>query len=118
VFVDCYLLQTQRGQRWTVAMKQPTGTLGTDFILGVGTGNNCMTGGRTVAIDKPAVLFSHDAKVSFVSGGGEYLVVAATTLSLDAYTLDFRLSPTLAIRDFAVPGVEVGDWGFRVGPSL
>ena len=110
ILLNCYILSTQKGQQWSVTMKQDTGTLGAEFILGVGIGQNCLAGGKEVATDHPAALFSHKAKVRFISGGGDYLILLAMAGDYSPYVLDLKLSPGLANSGFATPGQKISKW--------
>jgi len=109
----CYRLQTKRGEQWRVAMRPGTGHAAlVQLSLQLGS---CWDAKE---LKSHTGMLINRANLSFVSGGGSY-VVFATTIGPEynggSYTLAFSREPGLATAGFLEAGRELAahhlpDW--------
>jgi formylglycine-generating enzyme required for sulfatase activity len=103
---DCYMLQTQKGERWQIKMKPWTGDV--MVALGLAVGSSCTS---TRVLDTNTGLLNH-AKLNFVSGGGTYFIRAINLFPLTSgtYRLDLSKAAGLATSGFVTPGMAPAAW--------
>lgn len=103
---DCYLLHTDKGQRWRIGMLGGADTPA-DAVLQLVVGTDC-TQGRVLQEDFS--IFRSKADLNFVSGGGTYIIRAMAYFPVQrgTYSIRFQRDAGLATSGFTVAAETLG----------
>ena len=104
---DCYMLQTQKGERWQIKMKPVSGNV--MVALGLGVGSSCAS---THPLDANTGAIINHAKLNFISGGGTYFIIALNLVphGTGTYRLELTKGERLALSGFSPPGKPTAAW--------